>query len=541
MFLYTQKRKEKKQRSVIEAARDFARTILDYGVQIYLLLMLTVFPLYFQEGYAHIGTDKAFFFCKIGVTAGKILAAPLIVYVAAEACVALRQEGRALLSIESRWKKGLTGTDLFALLYGFAVIVSYACSKYRGHALWGAEGWYMGMLPQLMLLAIYFFVSRFWKPRKWLWAGMLLVSAAVFLLGCMNRFGIYPVRMVYAGPQFISTIGNINWYCGYSVAVAFFGVVMLWMGEEQETWWKALLMCYTLLSFLSLVIQGSQSGLVALAVVLLTMFCLSVKNRERMRVFWQEMLLLWGGCLAVWGLRLALPEKMTYTDGLVDLLTFSPFPILMTAVSAAVLLLLWRDQKRQRYREKLFRTAAGAIVLGSAAVVLLALLLTVVNTLRPGSLGALSEYGLFTFDENWGSARGATWAAGWGCFMEQDFLHKLVGVGPDCMPEYIYKGASETLLGLVNHKFEYRLTNAHNEWLTILVNTGLLGAVGFCGMIICGMRELLSQGRKNPYACACGFCMLGYTVNNIFSFQQLLSVGTIFIIFGMGEAFLRRE
>lgn len=88
--------------------------------------------------------------------------------------------------------------------------------------------------------------------------------------------------------------------------------------------------------------------------------------------------------------------------------------------------------------------------------------------------------------------------------------------------------------------FYYRLTNAHNEWLTVLVDTGLLGLAGFGGMMVCGIRGLIKKGCGNPYAIACGFCLLGYTVNNSFSFQQLLSTGTVFVVFGMGEAFRRR-
>lgn len=117
-----------------------------------------------------------------------------------------------------------------------------------------------------------------------------------------------------------------------------------------------------------------------------------------------------------------------------------------------------------------------------------------------------------------------------------------MGVGPDCMAEYIASGASEELQAAVKLRFgERRLTNAHNEWLTVLVNTGILGLAGFGGMMVCGMRELIKKGKENTVACACGICLLAYTVNNIFSFQQAVSTGTIFVIFGIGEAFLRRE
>lgn len=109
------------------------------------------------------------------------------------------------------------------------------------------------------------------------------------------------------------------------------------------------------------------------------------------------------------------------------------------------------------------------------------------------------------------------------------------------MPEFLYSGENAVLLADVKEKFgTARLTNAHNEWLTILVNTGVLGLIGFGGMMVSGMRDFMKKGRENPIVCACGFCLLAYTVNNIFSFQQSMSVGTIFVIFGIGEAFLRK-
>ena len=70
---------------------------------------------------------------------------------------------------------------------------------------------------------------------------------------------------------------------------------------------------------------------------------------------------------------------------------------------------------------------------------------------------------------------------------------------------------------------------------------GLLGLAGFVGMMVTGIAGFLREGRKNPFACVCGLCLLGYTVNNIFSFQQAMGVAVIFSIFGMGRAFQRMD
>lgn len=540
MFIYSQKTR-KQNKSASESIRLFLKTAVDYIICLYLLLMLAALPFYNEEGYAHIGTDKSVFFCRLSVNTGKILALPFLLYLVMNFIAFIRKKDRAV-SLREAMGGRFTPTDMFALVYAAALMLSYVCSEYRSSAFWGAQNWYMGFVPQLILIIIYFLVSGLWTPRKWVLFLVLPASAVVFLLGVLNRFDIYPIDMAYSSPSYISTIGNINWFCGYATAVVFVGAALLWLKVDMELWQEILLMAYTALGFTIIVIQGSESGLAALAATLLFMFCISVKDRERMFVFWQEMALLSGGCLIIYGIRLLMPDKLNYTDSFADKLTYGWVPIIMTVVSAAGLTVAWENKRKRLDAERFFRILAKTAVFGSIAAALLVLLLATVNTLHPGSIGRLSEYGLFTFNERWGSSRGATWSAGWRCFAEQNVLHKLVGVGPDCMAEYIESGASAELQNAVKNRFDiYRLTNAHNEWLTVLVNTGILGLAGFGGMMVCGMRELLKKGRENPIAGACGFCLLCYTVNNIFSFQQSMSTATVFVIFGIGEAFLRRK
>ena len=126
------------------------------------------------------------------------------------------------------------------------------------------------------------------------------------------------------------------------------------------------------------------------------------------------------------------------------------------------------------------------------------------------------------------------------CFTEQDFWHKLIGVGPDAMSSYLYIDGSSEVKMLVQEVFgSLMLTNAHNEWMTVLVDTGILGIMAFGGLMVTGIRSFLKEAGLEKVVCACGFCLLAYTANNIFSFQQSMNVATVFAIFGMGGAFLR--
>lgn len=549
------KQKKKEVRSAVEVMQNFLRYLLSALVTLYMVLLIGVMPFYNTEGFARIGTDKSVFFTKTAVILGKIAIFAVVCY--GITCAVRYFRGKKMLQPGSK-KTFLSVTDIFAGLYAISLIISYACSDYKEAVLWGASGWYMGLWPQLLLIGSYFLISRFGSLHKWLFYLIFPVSGMVFILGILNRFGIFPIDMQIENVQFISTIGNINWYCGYLVTVFFGGVFLWWLEGGQPVEGRRLkkqevkagksrigyifLTVYVALGFGTLVTQGSSSGLFTLTVMSFILFFQSARKQELMLQFWRLMTLLWCVCLAVFGVRLLFPESLTYRDTAGDIFTYSVLPIIMTIVSFGIYFFLKRVSERKGYPEKCFRILAWAAVGGVLSAGIVFVVLLIVNTLYPGSLGTLSENPFLTFSPLWGSRRGSTWRAGMMCFAEQDFLHKLVGIGPDGMSAFLYQNGSEELIALVKEAFgNATLTNAHNEWLTVLVNTGLFGLVCYVGMIVSAVIRYVKNRNASAIAGAAGFCMLAYTVNNMFSFQQAMNVSVLFLIFGMGEAFLRRR
>ncbi len=548
------KRKRKKKETVWSAGKKFTGYVLDGGISIFMLILIVVLPFYFEEGYSYIGTNKSYFFRNVGIYGCLFLAPLLVLYLIFTVVEKRQSRPKTERDTESKctWKRfvqisrqNLSVTDGFALLYGVSLLLSYVCSDYKDSALWGATGWFMGLLTQLILLGIYFLISRFWKSKNWMFYLFLPVSAVVFGLGYLNRFGIYPIDMQLENPEFISTIGNINWYCGYLVSVFFGGYYLLWQSgsgwnRDKKSWKKALLMLYVAVGFATLVTQGSVSGLVTLAVMMIVTFCLSAKDSERMLLFWQETMLLSLACLLTFCVRNFLHGQINYIDAFVDLLTNSAIPVIAAIVSGLVVMLLMWCEKKGTYPIGLMRISARITAVGSIMVLCLVIGMIIINTMHPGSLGALSDMSFFTFSPDWGSNRGATWKAAVMCFSEQDLLHKVVGVGPDSMEAFLYGSGSAKLNQLVAERFGIlRLKNAHNEWLNTLVNMGVLGFASYVGMMVSAIWRFLKRGLKgNVMVGACGFCLLAYTINNMFSFQQSVSAATIFVILGIGEAYM---
>ena len=552
---------------------DVLRTLLSYGITVYIFLLIVVLPLYFEQGYGYIATDKAYFFCKVGINMGKVLLPVLIVY-AITAIAVNHAKMRCFLKkkdlkvVAKQLICKISALDFFVGMYGVAVILSYLCSDYREDALWGMPGWYMGFVPQMILVAGYFLVGKLWQPNKWMFYLILPVATVVFVLGYLNRFGYYPIEMEYANYSYISTIGNINWYCSYVVPVLFAGIG-LFLGTTARSKHSVVLraiayacLCmFIFLGFATLITQGSASGIFALGVTMLVLFCVSVKEEGWLRRFWITALLLSMACVGTMFVRNYFPEAITYSDEWMDFLSTGWLPILMTLVSfigLACSFLLFKNHKVQGV--KVWHTIAILCVTLVSCVLVVYIVLLTVNTINPGALGKFSENPVFVFSDKWGSNRGATWKIGVLCFGEQDFLHKLVGVGPDAMWSYIDTDCSDVLAELMQKNFgtSQRLTNAHNEWLTILVNYGIFGLVSFVGIIAsaiwlflgrvigkCQSCNPVKSGRKKNDAetlqviVACGLGILAHTINNIFSFQQVVNVTLLFLLLGIGRAFLR--
>ena len=560
--------------SIPELCRTVLRLLLQLVTVVYLICMLVFLPFYFEKetGYVYIGTNKSDFFMNKGFAIGKAFLYIFIFYVVfVLLCFFVENKGeKGKFSILLNYLLDeMSLTDKFAIVYAIGVFLSYYYTNYRTVLRLGTSGWYMGFLPQLLMLGSYFAVSRLlpkWAA-KWTAGVLIVVPFLVFLLGLLNRYGVNPLGIMSIGPGFISTIGNINWYCGYwsvlyPVAAGCFVFYRRKEGNKtRNRAIRAVLGCAAAVGFATGITQGSDSGALALVAVILLIGTLAVRKRERLQNFLELLLLFCGTACALSVVQLLFPERNQY----MTLVSYALTKTMLPWVSGIVLLCmyLWLRKKlfsvgqtedgksaeestsegrrAKRYEKGIRR--GWYIFMGLIGLILVSfIVMVVVNTLHPGSIGALSENPLFTFNREWGSGRGGTWKAGIRAWSSLDSLHKVVGIGPDGMAEYIYKGPDSGLLDMVRSQFgNSRLTNAHGEWITILANLGIIGLFGFAGMIVSAIVRFLRTRAGRALCMACGLAIFSYTINNIFSFQQIMNISQMFIVLGLGEWLRRQE
>ena len=539
---------------------------------LYVLAMGVILPYYYDwaTDYAYIGSNKSEFFQKYGFPAGQAFLTVLFLYGLFSLWLWWKEnrafKGKISLLI-NKALDALSVTDKFAIVYIAALCLSYYYSDYGKELFLGVSGWYMGFLPQLIFIGSYFAISRF-LPRhlgKWLALTLSVISTPVFLLGVLNRYGYLPPGMISSGPSYISTIGNINWFCGY-FTVLFPLTAALFVfckKEDSEAEWmyrakRILLWVNCAVGFASVITQGNDSGVLAVTamMVLLCGLASAGAGEEGKKSFehFLELLLLFGAVLCMLALvQLWWPKQNNMQTAVYFMLTDGAPPwILGTAAILVYPLYLARHGRLFDCRH-VHRMWGYCLI--CIFVTLLSLVAAIVlNTRYPGSLGKLSSLSVFTFNREWGSSRGGTWMAGIGTWQAQNMLHKLIGVGPDGMWLYIDSGKSAGLLKAVQEQFgNSRLTNAHGEWITILANLGIFGLIGYVGMVVSAIWRFVSGSKAigteaeqtervgKAAAIACGLSLFTYTVNNFFSFQQTMQMTQVFLIMGLGEYLLRQQ
>ncbi|MBQ8039185.1 MAG: hypothetical protein IJ274_04850, partial [Lachnospiraceae bacterium] len=422
----------------------------------------------------------------------------------------------------------------------------YLSTDYREAGWLGNAGWPMGLRTQLMVVLSYFLVSRFLVGNKYFFEIVIKVSGVVFALGILNHFDIWPLEMTHKNPSFLSTIGNTNWFCGYWSVVAWIAVVRYWNRDyhstKKEKWDTVFDLFMATVAMFTGIIQGSDSGMLTMAVIFVVLFWISLDNGDRMQRLLEVLFMLLAACCVGTVINGIFVKENIYPNALIDLMTRTICPWIGALIVG--LLLFYVKKKNQMNCFRIVKAGLlKKIILTIGAIILVGyFLILVFNTMLPGRLPYFADKSAFIFNNEWGAQRGCTWKAAFLTWWNQDLWHKLIGVGPDGMWSFIVSGKVPELKAMVLEVFVgNRLLNGHGEWITNLANLGILGAVSYAGLMVTYIVRCMKKGSSMPLLYIFAITVLSYTVNNIFSFQTIVNLTHVFVMMGVGESLLRSE
>ena len=124
--------------------------------------------------------------------------------------------------------------------------------------------------------------------------------------------------------------------------------------------------------------------------------------------------------------------------------------------------------------------------------------------------------------------------------MQSSWWRKLFGAGPDCFYHALY--SMFDVNGVIHPTGQWETAvyaNAHNEWLNMLINQGIMGLICYVGIFGTSFVRLWRSRRQKQETYWGILAVAGYCVHGIVSFQQTISTPLIFAILGISEALLR--
>lgn len=536
------KKTENAKKDSLVSGRGFIASAMEYVLAATMAAMCVSVSFYAKEGYNQIGNAK-FAAYRVVMTAGfsvfLLLGIVFLFWLLREKRLH-PFEGAALIRQIKGWK--LSVTDVFVFAYLIFATISVVSGGFYVDARWGSFGWNMGWMSQLSFVLIYLTVSRFGKYYQSILAVLCGSAFVVFLIAVLHRMQVDPIGFYegladYQTAQFLSTMGQATWYASYLVTALPVGIAVFLFSEKPL--WRVLGGIYTAVGFASLVTQNSDSAYFALAGFMLIFFLVCTERRETLNRFMEVCTLFFAAGKVMHFLMRIHPNPELEYDFFTKIVLDSDFTWILLGVCLLLSVLLYIRRNRS-YSASRMRKVSRVVLLAAAAVVLAAAALIVMQSkgLLPNKLSKLlSTVSYFNWNDAWGNGRGRIWSFAVRVFAGESIVHKIFGVGPDCLNSYVDLVHGEEAHLLWGDKM---LTNAHNEWLTTLINTGILGMTAYIGIFVTAVGRFLKAWQQDYLLVGAAASAVSYMAYNFFCYQQVCCTPFVFLLLGVGEYIWRK-
>ena len=480
----------------------------------YIYIMLTLYPLFVGfHGYTRLTASKFIFFAA--ATSLWLIALIFVQLIPSMRCP-MRKPG--LL----QW---------LIISYAALCIVSALLSDKSEYVLLGA-GRYDGLFTELLLVLIFLGISQFAVMKSGYIYALALSCSICCIIGILQLWGVdflklfpsgftyYDGGIKYSG-EFFGTIGNVDPFSEFlCLALPLFSVYYITSKKRELFIIPAIALC----CFCLFVSSVSGGKLALLACVLISAPFVLKSSGRLLRALELSFVL----CLSL-ALTLAFHGEQTLgtiTAGF----SFGTVSI-MIIIFSAVLLFLRLTLSKKRFsprRLSMFFAISSGLIAVLAAVFFF-------GTAAGGTLGELSQLLHGHADDSFGSSRILIWRRALELFRE----NPLFGGGPgtfslraDIHFSRFVEETGKTLTSSVD--------NAHNIYLGMLVNTGIVSLLFFLGTAFASLVRA-AKSRFSPVVLALGCSLFCYWIQGFFALGLFLVSPLAWIIWGLLAVELGRK
>lgn len=480
-----------------------SRTAGQKVTAVYLFLILLCLPLVMNDYYFNIMETKYAFFM---ITS--------LVYVFLELALWI-YGGRSVLPFTPL--KPLRVADIGIALFVLIYLVGALLSGDRGVWL-GQTARYQGVVTVFVYALVYLCIARNFCFPLFSYIGLAAGLSIACLLGLLNDFGVDLLGLARSLDysrrwQFVSTLGNTNFYSAYLGALLPVPLTVWCFARKRA--WRIVSGLALLFGFCGMLPTSSESFVLAL---LMALWLLPPFLLHEPRALRRYLIALIAMALTLGFVRLIMSRFATtyYLSFSLRLLSHPAAVAAIVLVSGALLLFLRNKEAPLRGRRAYFLVSLALLALGIAFFILR-------NTALLGlSFGKADRFLLL--NDEWGTNRGGIWAYCLRMFEEFSPFQKLFGGGPSCLFQYDLK-----------HPLfpDAYVDNAHNEYLQYLLTAGILGLGGYLTFLYGTASAALRRAAGSPMTLAFIAGALAYAAQAVVNIAQPISTPFLFLLLGM--------
>ena len=232
-------------------------------VNIFLLVMFTVFPLFYTDYYYNIRHDKYYFF--LFATDALLLMLGAVAVTKSDSASA-KNEKKAV-----PWYKKLSFTDYAFGAFILVCTISTVFSQDPYDAFFGISGRNNGLFLMLYYAVVYLLITRFYHFKSYVFVALAGCSIIIYLLDILNCFYIDPLGMFatltdeQTIANFTSTIGNKNLMSSFICVVMPVTIAFSVLSNKRNH--RIIYYISSAFGYMALMTADSYSGILGLGAV----------------------------------------------------------------------------------------------------------------------------------------------------------------------------------------------------------------------------------------------------------------------------------
>ncbi|BBF44276.1 oligosaccharide repeat unit polymerase Wzy [Lachnospiraceae bacterium KM106-2] len=478
---------------------------------LFIVIMFSVFPLFVKNQYFDITEAK--YTLLMVATAALVLS--LAVYYILKHKLTCSFLKTAKLSL----------TDKAILLFALLQFISARWSGIGKEALIGKTSRYMGAYTILVLVILYFIISRTVVISKKLFAVLSVTTILVCGMAILQNLGFdvfhfYKDILEGTEEQFLSTIGNNNFYASYLGVT--YGLFMVLYCQEENKILRGLFAVNIVVGTMGVIVAGNNGVFIGVIVSLVFIGYLLIRRKIDVKRVLESLVLILTGALLMYLLRGVFPKSRSI-DSLA--LHLQHTGIIGIMILVLILVRIATNNREFIVSEKQETRQSGhlnLIMITATVLLMLAVIILYVSH-------------VVTIPDSFGTGRGFIWNRLMTTYEKSSLRDQLLGHGPETIGTiFATQYAKETKAFI-----QLNVNAAHNEFLQYLITVGFAGICSYIVFLLSLCWRGMHSARQNRFGYALVIMIVGYAAHSVVGIAQPNTTPFLFIAAAMLESLNR--